>query len=157
MRKSVKLQDVQPNKRYRLHIIDTLAPKNSSILRKETAFGNMLGSNVLKNLKDNPEWKIKLLEEQYLEIEIETSEELVNLYHQTNNLIETYQLMAQQIRKEMLAKPAGYMGHVNGGYCDELNNLANSIESCCRYLIKVSYLYAQTINVEPKHVPERWW
>ena len=149
MNVKIKLNDVQLDKRYLVNVEDTSAPK-SNRNRRHFSLSGILGSDVKSMLEEDPNLRIESIEEQIIDVASDTLKKLTDLYEQTCELIEAYDVMDKLIQTEMAAKP--------GGYDAELCNLYNKISSLNRQLIKVCNFYAQQIHIaKPKYVPERWW
>lgn len=94
------------------------------------------------------------MKEQIYDVAPETRTAMLDLYQQMLDLIGAVDNMSDVIQKEMTALPAGYEGHIRGGYDDELNNLTVNLCSSRRHLIKVCNLYANQIYIDSKYESE---
>jgi uncharacterized protein YukE len=150
MKVKVKLEDVQSDKRY---VIDVFNPKATSFETKR--YGVCIqGKNVHTWLSERPYLRVTSLKEQIYDVAPETRTAMLDLYQQMLDLIEAVDNMSDIVQKEMTALPAGYEGHIQGGYDDELNNLNMNLWSSRRNLIKVCNSYASQIYIDSKYESE---
>jgi hypothetical protein len=100
MNVKIELNDVQLDKRYLVNVEDKSAPK-SNRNRRHFSLSGILGSDVKLMLEEDPNLRIESIEEQIIDVTSDTLKKLTDLYKQTCELIEAYDVMDKLIQTEM--------------------------------------------------------